>query len=226
MKHNFLGFPPKEPSPPQSPTKFGYTQSLLAKFNLPISRPVQLSNPTGGTASSVTEFYSLLASAISGATSRDLSFKNLIRNLSPGASSAERLSFISAQRERLVMLLSALEKEENALQTDLNACTVDPKVPGVIQSGIFSETDEASEMLKGSISRLRKSYSEIDFEKIEVDPTSNESESADNQTRKNFAGGSWFPWIWRPQIEEGHVGKIPKDKGRSQDEGKSSSVDP
>merc|ERR1712000_703496 len=59
IKQNLLGLPPKEPTPPSTPSTFSYTQSLIARFNLPSARPAFPAMPATSTA---TDFYSLLAS--------------------------------------------------------------------------------------------------------------------------------------------------------------------
>ncbi|RKF60430.1 Uncharacterized protein T19C3.4 [Erysiphe neolycopersici] len=98
VKMNFLGFPPKEPTPPSTPTKLGYTQSLLARFSLPTSRTTLSNSSAASSIGSVTDIFNVLASAVNAATSLHSSSRSLTHQLLPSASSAERLSFISAQQ--------------------------------------------------------------------------------------------------------------------------------
>ncbi|TQS38134.1 hypothetical protein Golomagni_01367 [Golovinomyces magnicellulatus] len=225
IKENLLSFPPKDPTPPPTPTNLGYTQSLMARFNLPISRPVASGNPTGGATSSISEFYSLLASAVNTATSRDSLSKGLTPHLSPGTTSTERLSFISAQRKRLTILLSALEKEASELETDVDESLTSNHVPGTIFEESYSDSDEIREKGRNSISGLVKSQSEADFEKIEADLTVEELESSLKKAGISPKNGGWFPWNWRVQSEEAQVNTRLSYAETTEDEGKSTGVD-
>lgn len=148
VKMNFLGFPPKEPTPPSTPTKLGYTQSLLARFSLPTSRTTLSNSSAASSIGSVTDIFNVLASAVNAATSLHSSSRSLTHQLLPSASSAERLSFISAQREHLANLLSALEKEAIALESDLNSGSSTPsKVPGTLPESFPGDSDETFVMI-------------------------------------------------------------------------------
>lgn len=69
LKGRLLGLPPPQPTPPPAPTNLPYTQSLIARFNLPSARPAMPSGGVGSAATSTAaDFYALLASAVSAAT--------------------------------------------------------------------------------------------------------------------------------------------------------------
>lgn len=114
-----------------------YTQSLLARFNLPAARPGGANNAAGGALG--TDFYSFLSSAVSAASNAYSSKgsgsggNQYDRDVTPtpgtgagagGASSlipdsirgvGARMSFIEAQRERLNTVLNALDREASQL---------------------------------------------------------------------------------------------------------------
>lgn len=226
VKKNFLGFPPKEPTPPATPTKLGYTQSLLARFNLPTSKTAPTSTSTSSSIGPVTDIFSALASAVNAATSLHTSSRGLTHQLLPSASSAERLSFISAQREHLANLLSALEKEAIALETDLSSGSSTPsKVPGMLPESLPSDSDETFEGMRGSLSGLAKSRSEADFEKIEAESAPEDPEIQSGQLGKIASGGSWLPWNWRDQVEKAQIHTNMKDADLKESKGKSSGID-
>ncbi|CZT11597.1 probable receptor expression-enhancing protein 4 [Rhynchosporium agropyri] len=223
IKQHLLGLPPKEPSPPATPSTFSYTQNLLARFNLPSARPAFPTMPATNTA---TDFYSLLASAVTAATSRDpASASSQSRDLSnsgmlipPSVSGEERLSFIAAQRERLSILLSALDKEANALQGH----SVKPSTPRQVPSMFFdgSSGSEQEERPISSMSGLTSRKSEADFEKIEAESGAEEVETVRRQIQRSSGSASWMPWSWGgktdgPADTEMSGTHTPDDKGKS-----------
>lgn len=246
IKVHIFGLPPKEPTPPSTPSAFSYTQSLIARFNLPSARPTFPG--TGGATSSAADFYSLLASAVTAATSgqaatskaTDLSNSGTLIPPSLQASS-ERLSFISAQRERLSILLSALDKEASNLQTQSSLQPdIKPSTPRRIESRFFdgnaeSEAEEegSRERPKSAMSGLSKSKSENDFENIDADSEIEGVENGKKQRQAlkrgvSTAGGSWLPWSWGAKAEEAHgsdMAMTGTEKDVSVDEGKSSGVE-
>ncbi|KAJ4287431.1 hypothetical protein N0V88_007704 [Collariella sp. IMI 366227] len=126
LKTNVLGLPPSPQAaaaPPEPQTPQSYTQSLLARFNLP-TLP-RTSTTSGGL---TTDFYTLLASAVTAATTTTKPTTptttthqhNIIPTSLLSASPQTRVSFIQAQRERLRVLLTALDREEAAAQQQDN----------------------------------------------------------------------------------------------------------
>lgn len=91
-------------------------------------------------------------------------------------STSEKMTFLSTQRERLRVLLSALDKEASDLGTEATIeKDVEKRMAGQ-QSG----------------EGLRKSRSEAEFEEI------GEEELKEDRDRKVPAGG-WMPWNWSPK---------------------------
>lgn len=230
IKQHLLGLPPKEPTPPSTPSTFSYTQSLIARFNLPSARPAFSSIPASAT-STATDFYSLLASAVNAATSRDPASATQARDLSnsgtlipPSVSGEERLSFISAQRERLAILLSALDKEANTLHSQ----SVQPSTPRKVPSMFFdgSSGSEEEERPISAMSGLSTRKSEPDFEKIEAESGAEEVESNRRQAIKRNSGstGSWMPWSWGAKTD-GQADTEMSGTQQGEDKGKSSGVD-
>jgi receptor expression-enhancing protein 1/2/3/4 len=223
IKIHVFGLPPKEPTPPSTPSTYSYTQSLIARFNLPSARP---SFPVGGS-STAGDFYSLLASAVTAATSgqaatskvTDLSNSGTLIPPSLQASS-ERLTFISAQRERLNILLSALDKEASTLQPHSSSQNeIKPSTPRRVESRFFdgnieSEAEEEGirERPKSAMSGLSKSKSENDFENIDAESGTEEVENTRRQTMRrgvSSGGGSWMPWSWGAKADEQHGADTP-----------------
>ncbi|KAG9244910.1 TB2/DP1, HVA22 family-domain-containing protein [Calycina marina] len=213
VKQAVFGIQPKEPTPPSTPTTFSYAQSLISRFNLPAARP------TTATTSSANDFYSLLGSAVSAATTtasgkqtRDLSNSGVL--IPPSVDGDDRLSFITAQRERLSILLSALDKEANTLQNKRL------KSRGGMFDGAGSIEDDAERPRSSAsvLSGMSTRKSEIDFEKIDIESGSEEVESQRRKARRSQSG-SWMPWGWGAKAEASvdtvMTGQSEHDQGRS-----------
>jgi receptor expression-enhancing protein 1/2/3/4 len=233
IKQHLLGLPPKEQTPPSTPSNLTYTQSLIARFNLPSARPAFPAYPIGG--ATAENFYSLLASAVGAATSsnpsaipsqgnRDLSNSGTL--IPPKVQGEERLTFITAQRERLSILLSALDKEASTLQGQ----SVKPSAPrnmNMFFDGSTNAEDEA-ERRNSATSGLSTRKSEVDFEKIDAESGAEEVENGWRQTvkRGQSASGSWLPWSWGAKTESSDASVDTLMAGTEvDDKGKSSSVD-
>lgn len=195
----------------------------MARFNLPSARPSFPANPIGGATSTATDFYSLLASAVSAATSsntatggsepRDLSNSGML--IPSNVSGSERMTFIQAQRERLSILLSALDKEAQTLQ---NEKSVPRNISSMSFDGTSSEDDNLDRS-KSSMSGMTSRKSEPDFEKIDADSGTEEVGNA-RRAAERTASGNWLPWGW------GAKSGAPTDTHSSpEDVGKSSGVD-
>jgi receptor expression-enhancing protein 1/2/3/4 len=225
IKQHLLGIPPKEPTPPTTPSTYTYTQSLMARFNLPSARPAF---PAAAT-STATDFYSLLASAVSAATSPATSSANQPRDLSnsgtlipPTVHGEDRLSFIAAQRERLAILLSALDKEANNLQSESVKPSAPRHVPSMFFDGSGESEEGTTERPKSAMSGLSSRKSEADFEKIDAESGTEEVES---NKRRQTSSGSWLPWSWGAQTVEAPVDTVMSGSSKPEDSGKSSGVD-
>jgi receptor expression-enhancing protein 1/2/3/4 len=225
IKQHVLGLPPKEPTPPSTPSTMSYTQSLLARFNLPSARPAYPS----AAASTAGDFYSLLASAVTAATAQNPASSTRGQDLSnsgtlipPTVKGEERLTFISAQRERLAILLSALDKEATSLQSS----SAPRHVSSMFFDGSTSDED-SSERPKSSmsaVSGLSTRKSEADFEKIEAE-SSSEYAAERRQATRTASSGSWLPWSWAAKGDETPVDTVMSGTEKDQDHGKSSGVD-
>ncbi|RDA84283.1 hypothetical protein CP532_3331 [Ophiocordyceps camponoti-leonardi (nom. inval.)] len=186
LKTNILGLPRTEqppPSPPSGPA--GYTQSLLARFSVPTAR-LPAATYTGN------DFYNMLANAVSAAAGRAATDSGpLIPSDLRG--SAEKMSFIAAQRERLNILLSALDREAQELQrADADATD--------------ANRDEAggSGRRRPSSGGLSKSRSETDFEKVEAESGDEDGDGTLRRRQVPAGGsGSWIPWSWAGSTAKG-----------------------
>jgi receptor expression-enhancing protein 1/2/3/4 len=201
IKQQLLGFPPKEPTPPSTPSPYySYASSLISRFNLPSERSAA---PTSGSTSTANDFYGLLAAAVNAATSNTGFSSSTTRDLSNSGTlipptvkgDAERMSFINAQRDRLSTLITALDKEATNLQ---GGSTVRARhVPSMFFDGNGNSEDDSNDRPKSSTSGLSSRKSEPDFEKIDAESGTEEVESKKRrQTTRTVSGGSWLPWSW------------------------------
>jgi receptor expression-enhancing protein 1/2/3/4 len=195
----------------------------MARFRLPNARP---SFPTGTGASTATDFYSLLAAAVGSATSAigsqapsDSDSGTLIPPNIQGAEN--RISFISAQRERLAVLMSALDTEAMKLKAndpaspnrssrDLTSMFFDGTA--VDAKGVSENLTTAIEEQKrpgSAMSGLSKSRSEGDFEKIEHDFV----DEGDRPAGKRTVSGGWMPWAWSKTSEKEGTAAAGKSSG-------------
>lgn len=231
LKTRVLGMPPtkddggdiRAKEAPQS-----YTQGLLARFSVPSTRW----SGGGGSATGVTQdFYSLLASAVSAATSAsalgttgsgsgaywgskreaDLSASGtLVPDHIRGAD--QKISFISSQKEKLTVLLTALDKEANDLEKSEEerraAEAASRELRPVSMSldggeGPSGSTAGTSRPPSGQSmwSALSKSRSEVDFEKIEAESGAEDETTEGLRQRRPQAGeraasSSKAPWTF------------------------------
>jgi receptor expression-enhancing protein 1/2/3/4 len=204
LKEYVLGIAPPAARPPAPPSSLTYAQSLIARFNIPAARSSSATgnvNTGWGTAAASVpaDFYALLASAVSAATGSASTFprtadahdlSNSGSLIPPSISGLERASFISAQRERLAILLSALDRE--ARQVELDATTThDEKErgassPRLLPGGAGDEAGRRTSQGEG----MSKRPSEPDFEKIE------RSEAKPPAAMGRQSTGGWMPWNW------------------------------
>ena len=210
FKENVLGMPPRSSSSASSNaygTSTGtYAQNLLSRFNLPSARR-GLVSPTAAAAG---DFYGLLSAALGqmsagpgGEVSREAQVEEMSRSgaLVPPelTSTAEKMSFVATQRERLKVLLTALDKQADELsQDEMIERDVETRLRAAGAAALPS-TDEG----------LRKSKSEAEFEAIEREEWGSERTTTErgehqippaNSRSATSAGGSWIPWgIWGAQ---------------------------
>ena len=179
IKQNLLGMQQKPASPFAQAHDGNYAQNLLSRFNLPSAKQ-GLAAPAG-------DFYGLLSAAMGtigsagSATSRDAQVESLSRSgtLIPQGmtSTSEKMTFLATQREKLRILLGALDKEASDLGTEAAIeRDVDKRMTG-------------TQLGEGLGEGLKKSKSEAEFEEIGSDEPGTEQ-------GKGKAGGSWVPWGW------------------------------
>jgi receptor expression-enhancing protein 1/2/3/4 len=209
LKTKVLGLPPGEPSvnavPEPTAGPQSYTQALLARFSVPSARWT-------GTGSTGTDFYNLLASAVSAATSAGIGAPSSGSGTATGTQdmtasgtlippnirgATEKMTFIAAQRERLNIVLNALDREATELQRSEGGRASSMTFDG---NSDENETQRPASGLSGfsGLSGLSKSRSEADFEKIDAESGA-EDEGAVRRRGGNTpsnGGGSWMPWGW------------------------------
>lgn len=198
---------------------------MIARFNLPSARPAFPTNPIGGATSTANDFYTLLASAVSAATSSTTATIAGKANLSnsgilipPTVDGQDRLSFIAAQRERLAILLSALDKEASTLQASGG-----PPSPGHNMRYDGADDDSAARP-RSAMSGLSSRKSEADFEKIDAESGTEDVETERRRVKRAQSSGSWMPWSWGAK-PSAPVDTTMSGIGNEEAEGKSSGVD-
>lgn len=208
LKTNILNLPPSEPEPTPAESSVGpqgYTQSLLARFSVPTTR-------WAGAANTGNDFYNLLASAVSAASSAG-GFAGVPSGTSGRSmtdsgtlipphvrGSAEKMNFIAAQRERLNIVLSALDREAQQIQRDGDGGSRGMPPGGFGGSSTHDIDDEEATQRPPSglsmFSALSKSRSETDFEKVEAESGTEDDSNLRRRNVPSGAGGSWMPWGW------------------------------
>lgn len=205
---------------PASQRPRSYTQALLERFQLPAARWL----PAGSNAAVGADFYNFLASAVTAATGAG-SGANKENDASassaggPGVGAfpagdlsasgtlvppsirdnADKMTFLAAQRERLNMVLSALDREAAQLRSS-GATSPSAQDYNLDSSVAPSSSNDRPTTSASAKSGLSKSRSEADFEKIEAE---SEAETDAETARPAPArSGSWMPWGWGGAAEE------------------------
>lgn len=183
VKTNLLGMRVEEQRFAPQSQGGNYAQSLLSRFNLPNARQ-GLAAPAGDVYGLLSATMGQLASG-SGGGSREAQVESLSRSVIPEGltSNAEKMTFLETQRERLRILLSALDKEASELsQEEIIERDVDRRMGRGIDS---------------SQEGLEKSRTGTPFERIEKD-----------ETQEQGAGGSWMPWNYfsKPAVKKTEQG--------------------
>ena len=179
VKQNVLGMQAQHAPPPSKGET--YAQNLLSRFNLPSARQ-GLAAPAG-------DFYGLLSAAIghvaAGAASRDDQVEAMSRSgtLIPSniTDNVGKMTFLATQREKLRVLLTALDKEAKDISNE-----------ETIQQDVERRLDRGN---RGD--DLKKSRSEADFDTID------DKEELGSVKVGNTAGGGWMPWNWGQISKEG-----------------------
>ncbi|MCJ1281267.1 hypothetical protein MMC26_000585 [Xylographa opegraphella] len=177
IKSNLLGMQPKARFESHN-QQDSYAQTLLSRFNLPSARE-GLAAPAG-------DFYGLLSAAMGSMArnsgSRDLQVDEITRTgtLIPQniTGTAAKVHFLSTQREKLRVLLSALDREANRLEIEKD---VEKRMGG-------------GQTLMGG---LQKSNSEAEFDTID------KAEASGQTSSRSAISGSWIPWGWGATADTG-----------------------
>lgn len=208
VKEKVLGLQPKS-QPVRASPEGSYAQTLLSRFNLPTARQ-GLAAPAG-------DFYGLLSAALgqvgTGGGSREAQVEEMTRSgtlIPQGMTSAsEKMTFLATQRERLRLLLTALDKEASGLETE-------ESIRWDVERRLAAPASEDD--------GLRKSRSEAEFEAIEREDWNGEKESRGGGGSGSGGAGegggatNWIPWgLWGTSQ--------PSGKGKEADRGNSSGVD-
>lgn len=118
---------------------------------------------------------------------------------------AEKMTFLAAQRERLNLVLGALDREAAQLRSGTSAPAGTGDVSDPNPHGLQPQADRPATSHSGrSTGGLSKSRSEVDFEKIDAESGAedNSAQGADSAKATPSAappgsgGGSWLPWGW------------------------------
>ncbi len=164
-----------------SPSAYGnsYVQNLFGRFNLPSARE-GLAAPAG-------DFYGLLSAALAQTSNtaggKEVQVEEMSRSgiLIPKGieGDEERMNFISTQREKLNVLLQALDKQASNISEGVALEEVPVKRNLTPLSGGG-----------GGGGGLSKSRSESEFERVEHD------EAGEKQGKGAASVGGWMPWNW------------------------------
>lgn len=185
-------------------TTGSYAQTLLSRFNLPSARQGFVV-PTTAAAG---DFYGLLSAALgqvgaggAGGISREAQAEEIGRSgalVPPGlTSAAEKMTFLATQRERLKVLLTALDREASELSQE-----------EMIERDVETRLKTAGALDEAAGEGLKKSKSEAEFEAIEREEWGSEKPATEREEEQSGRGtsppavgaGSWMPWgIWGAQ---------------------------
>ncbi|KAI4151026.1 MAG: hypothetical protein LQ340_003738 [Diploschistes diacapsis] len=198
---------------PQPRSAESYVSGLMARFSTPAPAPSAAANtsPAG-------DLYTLLSTAAStlginpsmtpSAAARDAQIDSLAHSgalVPPHLKSvSERVEFVGAQREKLLVLLGALDREAGELEMQ-------------------KDVERRMEQGPGG---LTKSRSEGDFERVERDEAGNgnaeeprEAPGVGGHQRGGSGSGGWFGWLG------GGSGKDHQEEREERVEGRSSGIE-
>jgi receptor expression-enhancing protein 1/2/3/4 len=192
-----LGMPAVEAAPSaRAGTGSNYAQNLLSRFSLPAVGNLTSASATAGAA----DIYSFLSSAIGKGTetrSREAQAEDLAASgtlIPPEIASAtqeERLGFIASQREKLQVLMSALDREAtNVGLASVNVTAVRERTTSAVPTAASRSA---------SASQLPKNLSEDNFERVDKEEALSGVEDSASSPKPQTPGpaGSWMPWNWK-----------------------------
>ncbi|KAH9890139.1 TB2/DP1, HVA22 family-domain-containing protein [Xylariomycetidae sp. FL2044] len=223
LRTRVLGLPPSQPQEDTRATAApqGYTQALLARFNVPAAR--WAANSTG---SAGHDFYNILAGAVGAMTSatsttaRNGNDDDDNQPAPPGSyvpanlgSAQEKMSFIAAQRDKLAAVMGALDKEAAQLEENeekrkfAEQARKDLRAASMSLDGHDSGGSPLSRPPSGHSvwSGLSKSRSEVDFEKIDAESGAEENDGEgfdETGMRRRMGGGGGSSEQQPPQQQQ------------------------
>ncbi len=183
VKRDLLGMQPKAQSFP--PKEGGsYAQSLLSRFYVPSARTAAAQTTSARTSQ---DFYSLLSAAVgqmsrTGEAADITSSGTLIPRGIEG--DEERMTFLATQRERLKVLLSALDRE--AWELGGQDATASPT-----EEAIRKDVERRLGDDLGYGEGLRKRGSESEFDTIDREEA---LRTPMKGGKRSSGGGGWMPW--------------------------------
>lgn len=213
IRQRALGLPPTREEPRPPPTAAGYAQSLLSRFAMPSAR-----------APTTSDFYSMLSGAVAAATSTTTSTRSAsgIRTTSSSNTStnnplipshittnADKQTFLTSQREKLAVLMKALDHEQRDL--DLAYGNHPPGFGKQLESDVDRRIRDAhpgpgsgsGHGAGGGSFEMRKNKSDNSFQNIEREEWDNESPPgalAEDKARqgagRRTTSGGWNPTTW------------------------------
>ncbi|ROW00883.1 hypothetical protein VPNG_08284 [Cytospora leucostoma] len=224
-----------ESNVPASQRPRGYTQSLLERFQLPQARwPGNggatgqdfynfLSNAVNAAAAAVSDAATRTDAAGTAASASASDPKGLAVGAFPSGDlsasgtlvppnihgDAEKMTFLAAQRERLNLVLGALDREAAQLRSGTSTPAATAAGTGDVSDlnldSLQPQADRPATSHSGrSTGGLTKSRSEVDFEKIDAESGAEDNSAQGVESAKatpsaaasGSGGGSWLPWGW------------------------------
>ena len=254
IRQRAFGLPPTRPNPPAPATPAGYAQSLLSRFAMPSAR-----------APTTSDFYSLLSGAVAaatfpGTTTRTLNPTSNTNNNNPLlipahlTSNADKQTFLTSQREKLAVLIKALDREQRDLDlaygnsppglANQSAADSERRMRENPSSPFFFGPSHDAGSSGGSY-EMRKNKSDNSFHNIEREEFEGESVPGDDDEenrkqqqkkkkeerqgagRRTASGGGWNPTSWFGGVGGGgdDASEAAKDVRRDVAHGISSGVD-
>ncbi|KUI69416.1 Receptor expression-enhancing protein 2 [Cytospora mali] len=229
---------------PASQRPRSYTQSLLERFQLPQARWPGSAGATGQDfykflSSAMTAAASAVSDKAAGPDAAGAATAASAASTGPAVGAfpvgdlsasgtlvppnirddADKMSFLAAQRERLNLVLGALDREVAQLRSGAATPAAVAAAAGSVSElsldGLQAQGDRPATSHSGvSTGGLSKSRSEVDFEKIDAEsgaednsPQDAESARATPAASGSGAGGSWLPWGWSASSSSTDVGK-------------------
>lgn len=212
VRQHILGLPPTKEEPPPASTPAGYAQSLLSRFAMPSAH-----------APSTSDFYNLLSGAVIAATtssntvrtpSGTPAFGAATSNNSGGRgtsnnqlfpshinTNADKQTFLTSQREKLAVLMKALDREQRDLDLAYgNAPGLERDLERDVERRMTGSSDSGQD---GDNVKMRKNQSDNSFQNIDREEVVHENSSTTTEgmekrhaVGKRTSSGGWNLTTW------------------------------